>query len=290
MVRRTFKRASRRAARAAERIAAPWRSQGGLYTVLDALNRIAPAAPLYRRLANGIARSTVPETLVAASGIIVDQAWPERRIAMQAFAEKHLNGPFVALEIGTWFGDGSTAIWASRLGDGARLIVVDSWREYVSRADKATSSAYAGMDDVHRVAIHSALERIFRYEKERPGEILLMRGRATAIGALFQPASFDFVYVDGSHYYADVVEDIRMAKRLVKDGGILCGDDLELAPSEALLALARANLDRDFIAGDTAGSWFHPGVLLAVAEELGAVGNSAGFWSVVRRGDRWLPT
>ena len=290
MVRRTLKRARRRAVRAARRIAGPWRDRGGLFTVLDALNRIVPAARLYRRLANGIARSTVPETLVAASGIVVDQAWPERRVAMQAFAEKHLNGPFVALEIGTWFGDGSTAIWASRLSEGARLFLVDSWREYVSRADKASSTAYAGMDDVHRVAIHAALHRIYRYERERPGEIVLLRGKAAGIGRLFQPNSFDFVYIDGSHYYADVVEDVRMAKRLVKDGGIICGDDLELSPSEARLALARANLDRDFIEGDIAGAWFHPGVLLAVAEEFGSVSNSAGFWSVVRRGDRWLPT
>ena len=145
------------------------------------------------------------------------------------------------------------------------------------------------MDSVHHVAIAAALRRVYEYERKTRGEIFLMRGRASAICRFFKPESFDLVYVDGSHYYADVVEDVRVAKGLVKDGGVICGDDLELSPSPELLALARRHLDRDFVAGGEDGKWFHPGVLLAVAEEFESVTNHAGFWSVIRRGDRWLP-
>src|SRR4029077_1273653 len=41
-------------------------------------------------------------------------------------------------------------------------------------------------------------------------------------------AEFDIVYIDGSHLYESVRADIRDAKRLIRDGGIICGDDLEL--------------------------------------------------------------
>jgi predicted O-methyltransferase YrrM len=243
---------------------------------------------LYRWLANRITRTAIPETLVSVSGVRVSQLWPERKIAMEAIAERHLTGPFVALEIGTWFGGGSTAIWASRLTRGSKLFLVDSWREYVSAADKAHATAYAGMDSVHHVAIHSALRRIYEYERGSEGEIFLIRGRACELGAFLRPDSFDFIYIDGSHYYADVIRDVRMAKTLVKDGGVICGDDLELSPTEALVALARRNLDRDFVESQTPDSWFHPGVLLAVSEEFTSVANRAGFWSVMRRGDRWV--
>jgi predicted O-methyltransferase YrrM len=39
------------------------------------------------------------------------------------------------------------------------------------------------------------------------------------------PASFDFVYVDGSHATIDVLEDAVLAFRLLKDGGIMGFDD-----------------------------------------------------------------
>jgi hypothetical protein len=289
VIRRALRRARRRTIRRTSSIRDDWKTKGGLYALLHTLNQIAPSPRLYRWLANQITRSAIPETLVSVSGIAVSQMWPERRIAMEAIAEKHLIGPFVALEIGTWFGEGSTAIWVSRLGKGSKLFLVDSWRTYVSATDKTQATAYAGMDSVHHVAINSALRRIYEYEKDSPGEIFLMRGRAREIGSFFKPQTFDFIYIDGSHYYADVVQDIRLAKSLVKDGGIICGDDLEVSPTEELAALARRNLDRDFIESEAPNAWFHPGVLLAVSEEFASVTNRAGFWSVIRQGDRWVP-
>ncbi len=188
----------------------------------------------------------MPHTLVSLSGVHTNQAWPGRTAALEALAKEHLSSPCVAMEIGTWFGEGSTAIWAKHL------------------------------------------KRVYAYEKESRGDIYVLRGAASKLCAFFKPSTFDFIYIDGSHYYADVLEDIRLAKMLIKDGGTICGDDLEVAPSEARLVLARKNLHRDFIRLEDEDVWFHPGVLLAVHEHFRAVTNHAGIWSVVRRGEDWV--
>lgn len=37
----------------------------------------------------------------------------------------------------------------------------------------------------------------------------------------------DFIYLDGSHEYDDVISDLRGYWPLLRQGGILCGDDRE---------------------------------------------------------------
>jgi predicted O-methyltransferase YrrM len=44
---------------------------------------------------------------------------------------------------------------------------------------------------------------------------------------LLRPSSFDLIYVDGFHGYSTVRSDLINASPLLKDGGILCGDDYD---------------------------------------------------------------
>jgi len=51
--------------------------------------------------------------------------------------------------------------------------------------------------------------------------------RMTSVKAarLFDHKSVDIVYIDGSHQFDDVVEDINTWKRKIRNGGIICGHD-----------------------------------------------------------------
>jgi hypothetical protein len=63
--------------------------------------------------------------------------------------------------------------------------------------------------------------------------------------------------------------DIKNAKRLIKsEFGSICGDNLEQLPTTALVDLARQYIDRDYLREP---HFFHPGVLLAVAQEFDQV-------------------
>lgn len=90
---------------------------------------------------------------------------------------------------------------------------------------------------------------------------------------------FDIIYIDGSHYYEDVLRDIRLADELLVDGGIMCGDDLEMQISDVGREVAEQNKSVDFlITNPNAGTGLHPGVALAVDEFFGRVSALRGYW------------
>lgn len=60
--------------------------------------------------------------------------------------------------------------------------------------------------------------------------------------------------------------------------GVICGDDLEHLPSPELVELAKRHTSKDYLRGPHS---FHPGVLLAVAEEFPAVNMHQGTWWVI---------
>ena len=202
-----------------------------------------------------------------------------RRLVSTAFTKK-----IRALEIGTWFGSGSTRIWLESLPDNSELTLIDSWIPYSSNADKDLDGTYASkwdyikMDSQSNDALLSTISIIKKFESEQNNKkVSLIRSSSTFL-QLLKDDIFDFIFIDGDHKYETVKKDIIEAKRLAnKKFSIICGDDLEKVPTENLLEISRNYLDRDYLGGEYG---FHPGVCLAVSEELGEVNMSNGFWWV----------
>lgn len=111
-----------------------------------------------------------------------------------------------------------------------------------------------------------------------------MRGLSADVLPGFELCSFDLIHIDGSHCYGDVLADLRMAHRLLRDGGILCGDDLELQASECDRHFAGQNKHLDYREDPRTGRPFHPGVTLAVYEFFGPVSALYGFWAMRKTG------
>jgi len=65
-------------------------------------------------------------------------------------------------------------------------------------------------------------------------------GQSQVVLRTLQPASFDFIYVDGSHKIGDVLQDAVLAWTLLKPGGLVNFDDYALVDdlSEGMLARA----------------------------------------------------
>jgi hypothetical protein len=196
------------------------------------------------------------------------------------------HGPIRMLEIGVWHAAGSTQVWLDHLPEGSELVLLDAWRPYASAEDLSGGGDapsrwnYAAMDAQCEQAFEAALRRVRAHERsaERRVSVQVIRAQATQAMAWMRDGSFDLVYVDGDHKYAQVRRDLEAARRLVHPvRGVVCGDDLERLPDEATIALARLHLDRDYLG---APHRFHPGVCLAVHECFGSVQMSNGFWWV----------
>ena len=242
-------------------------------------------------IADFISRSRIPERLIMLCPIATNQAWAMRAAAMDMLASQVLDKKFIALEIGTWFGEGSTQIWGKYLKPGAQLFLCDPWTTYASELDLKKAPTYSLMDKLHHIAINSALKKIYELEEKSGGEVIMMRGRSAHVMAHLKPDTFDFIYIDGSHYYQDVLRDIELAKVLVEDGGCICGDDLEVDPTPEIETIAQRYIGEDFISAtmsDGRKVSFHPGVALAVAQHMGMVNREHGFWWVWRQGNTWV--
>ena len=180
------------------------------------------------------------------------------------------------LEIGTYFAKGSTKIFIDELSNQASLFVMDTWSSYVSRIDKAKKSLYRIIDSMSYFAATNTLRVIKEAEKRNDCPSITMIRRSTD-DLYLADNFFDLVFVDGSHYYQNVSNDIKLALRILKPGGIISGDDLEILPSADLAAVAKRHLAEDYVSY-TEGSYFHPGVALAVYELLGTVDMKDGIW------------
>lgn len=209
-----------------------------------------------------------------------NQAWPFRAKVMQEIFKTAFAGPVKILEVGSWYGIGSTKIWLDNIKNGSTLVLIDSWRPYASKADLEEDNAYdyKGMDDLSTDAFLSTYLNIKDFEDKSMGreiKVNMIRGKSSEVLPFFQNDLFDFIYIDGDHKYEIVKSDIQQAKRLVnKKFGVICGDDLEKMPTAELIRIASTYKQRDYHREDA----FHPGVLLAVSEEFENVNMFNGFW------------
>lgn len=222
------------------------------------------------------------------------QGVPKRHAYMQALLallseEKHRR-PVKILEVGSWAG-GSAITWAKALkkyfGEG-QVVCVDQWQPYF---DTEINSApiYKKMNEA---AADGSIFRLFLHNIKASGLddiILPIVGNSRQILPTLKKEEFAIVYLDASHLYRDVAEDIKLSLALLKNGGILCGDDLELQKGEVEIADLLQDVDagKDYTRSKTCGTYYHPGVTMAVAEVLGEVSSWEGFWVVRKTSGGW---
>ena len=197
--------------------------------------------------------------------------------------------PLEILEIGSWAG-ASALTFGQALARynpaKGRITCIDPWQPFVDRAINPA--------DIHAI-MEDALADGTIFETFRQNMTCLpagvgheaMRGFSEDILPTLPRGFYDLIYIDGDHCYRAVHRDISDAMHLVTDGGILCGDDLELQAHEVNAEIARANPSLDCAYASNLQQLYHPGVTLAVGELLGRVSAWEGFWAMRKRGAHW---
>lgn len=222
------------------------------------------------------------------------QGAPRRHAYMQAavklLAQEGVEHPKI-VEIGSWAG-GSAITWGraiQKYASGGWILCVDHWQPYFDLS-RNSEDVYRLMDAAAR---SGDILELFRHNITVAGlekMVLPIRGLAKDVLPLLPQDWFDLAFIDGSHAYKDVVRDIQQSCRLVRQGGIVCGDDLELelgaCPPEYTKRMS--DEDRDYVPHPNSGVSYHPGVTLAVAEIFGEVSCWEGFWAMRRGGEAWM--
>ena len=123
------------------------------------------------------------------------------------------NGIFV--ECGAWLGQSSSYL-ADRISAGRpdiTLYVVDSWKG--SRAELTSSHILATKKDIYKIFLQNMGNR-----KYIPIERLSVEA-----SSLFDEESLDVVFIDMSHEYEDVKQDLDVWLPKIKTNGYLAGHD-----------------------------------------------------------------
>lgn len=192
--------------------------------------------------------------------------------------------PVHVIEIGSWIG-ASALTWAHAIDrfcpQGGSVLCIDPWKGYFSQ-EQLAFDVYRKMHDLAESG--SAYALFLHNAATGPARIPIRHFRGTSRDTLpyLASASFDLVYVDGAHDHASVSYDLGEARRLVRAGGFVCGDDLELQLPDCEFPIDAKTASYDGVTVPGSGQFFHPGVTLAVHEAFGVVSSYDGFW-IMRR-------
>ena len=209
------------------------------------------------------------------------QCWPERYPIMHNLIRKELEkakASYRILEIGTWAGHSAT-LWASACkekGKG-RVFCIDTWGGSGNTPQLRNKTKRILNLFYHNIRV-SGLENY----------IISIKGSSDLVAEILQPNTFDLVFIDGDHAYVQFKMDLSNYMKVVKTGGIICGDDLELYPNEIDTSEAKKHCEEDFIFDTKSKKYFHPGVVLGISEIFGNnVSMKNGFWAMRRVKDGW---
>ena len=213
--------------------------------------------------------------------------------------EKTSRPPFVFLEVGSYIGTSFIffyKILESRLKNNYLMISVDPFENTVPAGEKEWGVKFMG-SSVNKIYFY------FLYNLSRQSNyknfIHIRRKSIEAVNIVRKLGPLDFAYIDGSHYYKRVYDDVEnYFKLLVNEQdykGIISGDDLELTCEDIINLDPNINNVSDF--EDFINKFsntidqtlhmqqrFHPGVTKALhfftKKNKLNVKTSNGFWNL----------
>jgi len=123
-----------------------WRVERGASQALkDILWCISGYPVLVATVAERLSELRLPELLIRTTPIGMNHLSPARVAPMREIISRFANDrPINLLEIGTWFGAGSTALFLEILPRGSSITLVDSWRKYHPPEAQTTLAARSG--------------------------------------------------------------------------------------------------------------------------------------------------
>lgn len=184
------------------------------------------------------------------------------------------------LEVGSWAGQ-SAVLWAKEVEFGGSVFCVDSWCPYLGEEKGWPLNA------MQSALYENQIYPLFLHNINTSGvsEVINHKRICFELFADTCADKFDLIYLDGDHSKEAVEKDLQIADKLLKPGGVLCGDDLELQVNE--LILYDFMLRYDYLKDWKSSKHFHPGVTASVGAFFsGSVSVYDGFWCM-RKGEKW---
>ena len=123
------------------------------------------------------------------------------------------------VEIGCWLGQSATFMGVEIINSGKKIKFdcVDNWEfsEFKTRVN----------DDDIQQNVDSAYEQFLNNIKPLSDVLSCVKMNSVDASKLYDDESLDFVFIDASHKYDDVMDDLNCWFPKVKVGGVIAGHD-----------------------------------------------------------------
>lgn len=126
----------------------------------------------------------------------------------------------ICAEIGVWKGDFSNLILQHTAP--AELHLIDPW-VFTTAYGRRWYGGKKAQNQADMDVIHDEVQFRFR---ETPA-VRIHRELSAVAADRFPDRFFDWIYIDGNHYYEFVKQDLERYLPKIKPGGIIAGDDFE---------------------------------------------------------------
>jgi len=128
---------------------------------------------------------------------------------------KELPNDIIMAEIGSYAGE-STELFLDS-GKVKTLYVIDPWKNGYDDRDPASNSNMLEVETLFNLRMN-----VFTNNNK---DVRVVKHKMTFNEAFELLPELDFIYIDGDHTYDGVLNDILLAKKKVKIGGIISGHD-----------------------------------------------------------------
>ena len=211
-------------------------------------------------------------------------------IATLGYLKSYKNDLPRILEIGSWFG-ASTLSWAQGLekyfDSKGSIDCVDAWQPFFDIKNHENEDYVYEMEQLLEKDV---VFKIFQHNINTIKKFTDVQFFRTLSDNFFEQNKgnlYDIIFIDADHTYNAVSKDIRNSISMIEDGGIICGDDLNLQLNEVDKKIANINKNKDFIQDPNTKRNYHPGVTIAVDEFFGKVNSWGGFWAIQKKSNTW---
>jgi predicted O-methyltransferase YrrM len=142
----------------------------------------------------------------------------DRLRALELLARSSVGYKGKVIEVGTWLGRSAYVLaYAASLNDG-ELICVDTWRGLPQDPT----------DPRYEIARHTNLLAEARRNLSLFGDKVRFEvGESSIVLPSFPSGYADLVHLDGDHSHPVIDEDVESGWRILRPGGVLCGDDYD---------------------------------------------------------------
>jgi hypothetical protein len=169
---------------------------------------------------------------------------------------------------------------------------VDQWKPYFNPKEMGEFDN-AMFNSMYAALQNGDIFKLFEHNMKASGlsdMVSTLKGSSAEVLPILKTGFFDLIFIDGDHRYKAIKNDFELAAPLLKEGGVICGDDLVYQWHEFKPGFVDSVIQHDLARDPEKPLEFHPGVTKAVYEFFnGPVTLHAGFFAMQKVDANWRP-